>query len=490
MGHPTVYPTGVTIYDPERSWSGYTIFQAAGVGALLIDMNGREVQLWKGLQGFPNKLLPGGHVFGSTGERNPAHGLQDQVDLVQVDWEGKVVWRFDRLERIADPGEAPRWFARQHHDFQRQGNPVGYYAPGQDPLVDAGTTLLLVHENVVNPRISDKPLLDDKIIEVSWDGKIVWQWRANEHFDELGFDETAREVLRRDPNVRPAGGGVGDWLHINSLSVLGPNRWHQSGDPRFHPDNLIWSSREANILAIVSRETGSIVWQLGPRYDTNDALTKLGWIIGQHHAHLIPEGLPGAGNLLVFDNGGWAGYGPKHPSSPTGRRNVLRDYSRVLEIDPTTLETVWQYTPKEAGFVQPLDGSRFYSPFISSAQRLPNGNTLITEGSNGRIFEVTRDHDIVWEYLSPYWGTGQHNLNMVYRAYRAPYEWVPQREKPAAMPIRKLDRKTFRVPGAAPLGRDREIVVDGVKARTEDAAFCVISDGEDAVGLPRARSSG
>jgi len=46
MGHPTVYPTGVTIYDPERSWSGYTIFQAAGVGALLIDMNGREVQLW------------------------------------------------------------------------------------------------------------------------------------------------------------------------------------------------------------------------------------------------------------------------------------------------------------------------------------------------------------------------------------------------------------------------------------------------------------
>jgi Arylsulfotransferase (ASST) len=479
MGHPTVYPTGVTIYDPERSWSGYTIFQAAGVGALLIDMNGREVQLWKGLQGFPNKLLPGGQVFGSTGERNPAYGVQDQIDLVQVDWDGKIVWRFDRLERIEDPGEAPRWLARQHHDFQRQGNPVGYYAPGQDPLVDRGNTLVLVHENVRNPTISDQPLLDDKIVEVTWDGKIVWEWRAHEHFEELGFDEVARAVIRRDPNLRPSNGGVGDWLHINSLSLLGPNRWHEGGDARFHPDNLIWSSRDANILAIVDRRTSRIVWRLGPRYDTSDALLKLGWIVGQHHAHLIPRGLPGEGNLLVFDNGGWAGYGSSHPSSPTGRRNVLRDYSRVLEIDPTTLEVVWQYTPREAGFVQPLDASRFYSPFISSAQRLPNGNTLITEGSDGRIFEVTRGHDIVWEYVSPYWGTGSHNLNLVYRAYRAPYEWVPQRKRPEPTPVRKLDRRTFRVPGAAPLGRDREVVVARAHEQGETPALCVISDREE-----------
>jgi hypothetical protein len=478
MGHPTVYPTGVTIYDPERSWSGYTLFQAAGVGALLIDMNGREVQLWKGLQGFPNKLLPGGQVFGSTGERNPAYGIQDQVDLVQVDWDGKIVWRFDRLERIEDPGEAPRWLARQHHDFQRQGNPVGYYAPGQEPLVDRGNTLILVHENVRNPTISDQPLLDDKIVEVTWDGTVVWEWRAHEHFEELGFDEIARAVIRCDPNLRPSNGGVGDWLHINSLSVLGPNRWHDGGDPRFHPDNLIWSSRDANILAIVDRKTSRIVWRIGPRYDTSDALLKLGWIVGQHHAHLIPRGLPGEGNLLVFDNGGWAGYGSSHPSSPTGRRNVLRDYSRVLEIDPTTLEVVWQYTPREAGFVQPLDASRFYSPFISSAQRLPNGNTLITEGSDGRIFEVTRGHDIVWEYVSPYWGTGSHHLNLVYRAYRAPYEWVPQRERPEQAPVRKLDRRTFRVPGAAPLGRDREVVVARAREYAEDPALCVISNGE------------
>jgi hypothetical protein len=366
--------------------------------------------------------------------------------------------------------------ARQHHDYQREGNPVGYYVPGQEPLVDRGKTWLLVHENAKNPKISDKPLLDDKIVEVGWDGTILWEWRANEHFDELGFDEAAKDTLRRDPNVRADSSGLGDWLHINSLSVLGPNARYDAGDERFHPDNVIWSSREANIMAIVSRSTGKLVWTLGPRFDATEALIKLGWIIGQHHVHLISKGLPGAGNILVFDNGGWAGYGQPNPSSPTGRLNALRDYSRVLEIDPVTLAIVWQYTPKEAGFVQPLDSSRFYSPFISSAQRLPNGNTLITEGSDGRIMEVTPDHQVVWEYISPYWGSGRLSLNMVYRAYRAPYNWVPQRARPTEVPVKRLDVKTFRVPGAAALGREREIGVQGVEPNQADAAFCVVAE--------------
>jgi hypothetical protein len=481
MGHPTVYPTGVTVYDPERAWSGYTLLQAAGLGALLIDMNGREVQLWRGLQGFPNKLLPGGQVMGSTGQRNPQYGLQDQVDLVQVDWDGTIVWRFSQLERIADPGEEPRWYARQHHDYQREGSPVGYYAPGQTPLTERGKTLLLVHENLRNPAISDKLLLDDKLIEVSWDGKILWSWNAHEHFDELGFDDDAKTVLYHDPNLRPLlPEPTGDWLHINSASVLGPNRHFAAGDQRFHPDNIIWDSREANIIAIIDRKTGKLAWRLGPRYDDTDALRKLGWIIGQHHAHIIPQGLPGEGNLLVFDNGGWAGYGAPNPAAPTGRQNVRRDYSRVLEIDPITLEIIWQYTPAEAGFVMPLDAARFYSPFISSAQRLPNGNTLITEGSDGRVFEVTRDHALVWEYISPYWGSGRLALNMVYRAYRAPYEWVPQCAAPREIPIISRDNASFRVAGAAPPGRDRDVAVAGVQADQPDAAFCVATPDQSA----------
>jgi Arylsulfotransferase (ASST) len=477
MGHPTIYPTGVTLYDPAKAWSGYTVFPAADLGALLIDMNGNEVQLWKGLQGFPNKLLPNGNVFGSTGLRDPNHSYQDQTDLVQVDWDGTIVWRFSRLEHIADPGQEPRWYARQHHDFQREGNPVGYYVPGQTPFSDRGKTLLLVHEDVRNPKISEHALLDDRLIEVSWEGEILWSWSAHEHFEELGFDDAAKTVLFRDPNLRKlAGGAIGDWLHINSASFVGRNRHFDAGDRRFHPDNIIWDSREANIIAITDRNTGNIVWRLGPNYDCSEAERELGWIIGQHHAHIIPRDLPGEGNLLLFDNGGWAGYGKPNPMSPTGRQNARRDYSRVLEIDPISLQIVWQYTPAEAGFVIPLDASRFYSPFVSSAQRLPSGNTLITEGSDGRIFEVTRDHQLVWEYISPYWG--KRGLNMVYRAYRAPYDWVPQQKAPTETPIPPLERSLFRVQGAAPPGRARQISVPGVAADQQDAPFCVMPTGK------------
>lgn len=121
-----------------------------------------------------------------------------------------------------------------------------------------------------------------------------------------------------------------------------------------------------------------------------------------------------------------------------------------------TLKVVWQYTPLEAGFEFPVDCARFYSGFISSVQRLPNGNTMITEGSDGRIFEVTPEHEIIWEYISPYWGK-KMNINMVYRAYRVPYEWVPQLKKPEEKPVPRLVCTTFRVPGSAGMGEKRVI---------------------------------
>ncbi len=477
MTYPGVYPTGATIYDPGKCWNGYTIFQAKEVGALLIDMNGTEVKLWKGLHGFPNKILPGGYVLGHTGERPNAYGMQDQIDLVQVDFDGKIVWKFNRWEYIEDPGEEAQWMARQHHDYQREGNPVGYYVPNMDPLVDRGSTFMLCHKNVTNPNISDKRLLDDVIIEVTWEGDVVWEWCCSDHFEELDFTEEAKNILCRNPNMVPSGGGMGDWMHINSVSLLGPNKWHDAGDKRFHPDNIIWSSRESNINAIISKESGELVWKIGPDYNASKSLKELGWIIGQHHTHMIPRGLPGEGNILVYDNGGWAGYGAPNPGSPTGIKNALRDYSRVLEFNPVTLEIVWQHTPREAGLLHPTDSNRYYSPFISSAQRLPNGNTLIAEGSGGRIIEVTPEHELVWEYISPYWGTLM-KMNMVYRAYRVPYEWVPQLNRPKEDPIERIDVTTYRVPGAASPGVKQVTLVEGVRPYQGDAALCVVVDTE------------
>jgi hypothetical protein len=186
----------------------------------------------------------------------------------------------------------------------------------------------------------------------------------------------------------------------------------------------------------------------------------MGQIIGHHHAHMIPHGLPGEGHILVFDNGGSAGYGAPNPGAPTGIDNARRDYSRVLEFDPTTLEIIWQYPPHRGGFTPPMSG--FYSSFISSAQRLANGNTLITEGAGGRIFEVTKEHETVWEYVSHY-KNKRLKTNMVYRAYRVPYQWVPQRDKPVEKAIPRLDNGKFRVPGSP---RRKPLKVTAIKSRT------------------------
>jgi hypothetical protein len=314
-----------------------------------------------------------------------------------------------------------------------------------DPKVDSGSTLILCHKNLHQPKISDKPLVDDVIIEVSWEGKITWEWTCSDHFDEMGFSEEAKNTLARNPGLLMSGVKLGDWMHMNSISTLGPNKWYDGGDKRFHPDNIIWDGRETNITAITDKRTGKIVWQVGPDFSISEALRKMEWIIGQHHAHMIPRGLPGEGNILVFDNGGWAGYGSPNPGAPTGNRNARRDFSRIIEYDPITLEVVWQYPPRDR---RGPGGGGFYSSFMSSAQRLPNGNTLITEGADGRLFEVTPEHEVVWEYMSPYAFRGREG-RQIYRAYRVPYEWAPQAERPKEKAVGPLDNGKFRVPGAA-----------------------------------------
>lgn len=116
--------------------------------------------------------------------------------------------------------------------------------------------------------------------------------------------------------------------------------------------------------------------------------------------------------------GGQAGYGAPTGLDPSGRMVVQRGYSRVVEFDPVAKKVVWEYSVKNRKKPWTLFGYWDYSPFISSAQRLPNGNTLICEGSNGRLIEVTADHEIVWEYVSPY--PREHPRNQL-RLSRLPY---------------------------------------------------------------------
>lgn len=438
LSGPSVFPTGTTRYDPDKAFNGFTVLSPLSTPTVVvIDMNGRVVKTWEGVNnsaGGPARILPNGDVISAVGAR-PPH--QESLGLVQLDFDGNEVWRFDHNEQVENADGEMVWSARQHHDWQRPGLPGGYYAPGSEPAASGSRTLILTHTNLINAAVTDQPLEDDRLIEVSWDGEVTWDWRASDHVDELGFSEAARDVIRRAVGFNRRRNSY-DWLHTNAAAYVGPNHWYDEGDERFAPDNIIISSRESNIVAIVDHRSGAIVWRLGPDYRASDALAGIGQIIGQHNPHVIPAGLPGEGNVLIFDNGGAAGYGFPTPASPEGRNSVTRDASRVVEINPVTLEKVWEYA------VGGVEHYRFASHYVSGAQRLTNGNTMITEGADGRIFEVTPDGDVVWEYVSPYF-TANGMTNRVYRAYRVPYDWIPQVARPVERAVVPPDVREFHI---------------------------------------------
>ena len=469
MGRPTVFPTGTTLYDPSKCDSGYTLFMGRQIGAILINMNGKVVRQWKDFMGMPCKMIKGGHIFGSLAARDAAIASQDFADVTMIDWDGNVEWTFNKYDHVNDP-DGIEWAARQHHDYQMEGNPVGYPVPGQEVTPDFGKMMILTHKDVNKPKISPHQLLDDCVIEIDREGNILWEWSVIDHFNEFGFTEEQKNAMYRDPTMRPT--GQGDLFHINCASYVGPNHWYDEGDERFNPENIIMDSRECNIMFIVSHETGEIVWQVGPDFTKTPELRIFGTIVGPHHTHMIPKGLPGEGHIMVYDNGGWAGYGAPNQFSKTGLKVSRRDGSRVVEFDPTTLEIVWECKGEEIGATDaPFTTHYFYSPLTSDAQRLPNGNTFICEGTSGRFMEFTPDNELVWEYNYPRLGSG-----LIYRAYRIPYDWVPQLPEQEEVAIERIDNTEYVLPGAEKFDLEAEgvqVSVEGTRGFDKGFANCV-----------------
>ena len=410
LAGPSVFPTGTTRYDPAKAYNSFVLFSAGDNIAHLIDLDGNSVHEWKDANGHSTAIDPAliggqrGHVFVTleTVEGKGTGLVPGQVTrkiakrIGELDWEGKAVWEFG--------DKAPGGAAQQHHDWARLPN---------------GNTIVLA--NLVHQIKGFKvgQVFDDVIYEVNPAGEVVWKWLASDHLEEFGFSPDELKLVGNADSP--------DFLHVNNLKVVGPNHWFDEGDKRFDPENLIIDSRSANFIVIIDKKTGKIVWNMGPHYPALAEAQKariiprpVDQISGQHDVLIIPKGLPGAGNLLVFDNQGEGGY-PPAPLSFTGG-------SRVLEIDPIKKEIVWQYTGESSGG----PGWSFRSTHISAARRLPNGNTFIDEGQSGRLFQITKEGEIVWEYVNPYPrvakdpATGRTTTNFqLYRGQPVPYEWVP-----------------------------------------------------------------
>ncbi|AOA57040.1 aryl-sulfate sulfotransferase [Acinetobacter larvae] len=418
---PSVYPTGVTIYQPEKAWKHYTVFSAADQKSYLIDMNGQVVKQWP-YKGFPTEVInPAvnkgalGHIFVQLKERpdKDPHAYGNGVNnhsVAELDWQGKVLWQW------SGPDAASH--AHQHHEIERLNN---------------GNTLLLANKIHAIAGFKLPQLVDDVIYEVDATGQVLWQWLASEHLAELGFSPEQLKLVQQTD--------LADYLHLNNARSLGENPWYDAGDQRFHPDNIIIDSRQANFIAIIDKKTKQIVWRIGPNYpsaelknpfaDKSQLPRAVDQLSGLHDAKMIGKGLPGAGNILVFDNQGGSGY-------PAVSYQVATGASRVVEINPQSKQIVWEYRP----------GTSFFSAFTSLARRLPNGNTSITEGQTGRIFQITPQGEIVWEYVSPFFAeakAGRPASNGLYRATPVAYQWVPVAPPQTDQAVRPPQLADFKV---------------------------------------------
>jgi len=224
------------------------------------------------------------------------------------------------------------------------------------------------------PQI-ESPMVEDFLVELDGDGQII---RKVSVFDAL-LDSPFKLFLRRIPGSR-----VGDYLHVNSVEYIDAERARLL--PFANEGELLVSLRNPSMVVVVDMDEGNVVWALhGPWSE-------------QHDTNILENG-----NLLIFDNRGHVGNG---------------GVTRVIEYDTVLQNTVWEYTGSEA---EPLETVK-----RGSQDRLANGNTLITESHAGRLLEVNRAGEIVWEYRTPERWIGEKGDSYVpYIRYarRFPIDW-------------------------------------------------------------------
>jgi hypothetical protein len=263
------------------------------------------------------------------------------------------------LMRIGWDSEV-RWISRagHHHDVDLDGEGKIYTLSEKPGLLARGSSPL--------------PIRDHSVLILDGNGRAIREIELSPLFsNDVSRERIAlmRRLLRRpEPEARPYD-LASDVYHPNAIAILdrdaGPGR----------PGNLLLCLRELDLLAIIDPDQPAVVWRWGRKE-----------LDGPHHPSLLANG-----NLLIFDNG---------PS---------RQWSRIIEVVPTTGRIVWIYRgdPPES----------FFSKVRGSAQALPTGNVLITESTRGRVFEVTRAGEIVWEFWNPE-RTGDGTRRQIYRMQR------------------------------------------------------------------------
>lgn len=476
-------PTELLFWDKDKTFNGYTLFAAHGT-TFLIDMSGQVVHTWR--VGTNPRLLENGHLLDAS--KDDPSGFQG---FLEVDWDGKVVWEYTEKRDSYAP----------HHDWVRIFN----------KKLNTPTTLYIANKSITHeqaiaagadPRNGPYEGGEmDAIVEVDMGGNIVWEWWFFDHVVQnvdpakanyVGAGKTIADYPGRININLPGRPLKRDWLHCNSM------------DYNAELDQIVTNSVQGELYVIdhggtfVPRDpkasiakaagpTGDFLYRFGDpaRYVQGDPPRVLeNWdnataghkqIGGAHNVQWIRPGLLGAGHLMIFNNGQYL-----YQRTPG---------SSILEINPfldaSGRDTGRYVNPPDAGYVrqtydhdthnqprlisrqivwsyQSLNNHGFFSQIGCSAQRLPNGNTLICSDTEGHFFEVTADGKLTWEYINPVtreFGTVKvlpDALPMVNSCFRA-YRYGPDDPALKARELKPLGTITDAFPQLArPRPADRQ----------------------------------
>jgi len=428
---PSLFPRGLVAKAPGVT-PGYVLFNPLlSDTAYLVDNDGAVVHTWKASTspGASMYLLPNGNLLRAG--RDPKQlgfraGGTGGI-LEELDWEGNVVWewRLSEAERVL------------HHDVEPLPNgnilAIAWEVKSPEEARRAGRRADLVPEQGLWP---------DYVLEIEpvrpRGAKIVWEWHVWDHLVQ-GHDPAAPNY--GDPAARPErldvnagadapklsaeelaqlqalgyvpadakpGDLASDFLHTNAVAY----------NPRLDQIALsvpslseIWVVDHGTTTEEARGSTGGRAGRGGDflyRWGNPAAYGRAGGANGarrlfaQHDVRWVPDGWEGAGNLTVFDNGRdrpegpWSAVVEWTPPVDAAGRYPLPDGAAGRREPWGPQALAWQFVATPP--------SRLFSPFISGAHRLANGNTLICAGTGGEVFEVTRGGEIVWEYRNPFSG--------------------------------------------------------------------------------------
>ena len=426
-------PTELIYWDQQQTLPGYSFVRPRRSeisGVYLIDMAGQVVNYWP--EFTDAYLLEDGTMFGAKGPST----------FSQVNWDGKVLWEYTESRETYHP----------HHDFLRI-----YNAELQDYTVLYIANVDLTHEEVIalgaDPEAVERyeGAQMDAIVEVDRDGVVVWEYHFKDHLVQ-DVSPGAANYVGRDRSVSDYPGRLDvnwglvsrDYLHLNGIDynpasghlAISSNRTHEIYIVD-HDGTFVAGDPEES-LRLAASEAGDFLYRFGnpanygqgeyPHYaKKQSSLQEFSGhkqIGGNHDIQWIEDGLPGAGNLLLFNNGLTVPRG-QGDSDPQSEILQLNPY-----LDANGVDTGRYVNPPETGYTASMPGTdrsqgapskRLFSKQIvwmyhttdgfnshhgSAVQRLPNGNTMVQLARVGRLLEITPEGEVVWEYVNPVTNTG------------------------------------------------------------------------------------